>query len=97
MCNYLKIIYIFKRSVYLENNIKQLTSSIFSAAIPRVIFTLSLMLTPEGKYQISTFDKSMVIHQFECYCDNSYNGLTTRQLKKRVKEHISACVDNFLK
>ena len=38
----------------------------------------------------------MVIYQFDCYCDNSYIGLTTRQLKKRVKEHIPICVEKFL-
>ena len=30
-------------------------------------------------------------------CKNNYFGLTTRQLKKRVKELIPACIDNFLK
>ena len=72
-----------KRSVYLEKNIKQLISSTFSVAKPRVAFTSSPMLTPEGKDQIHTFNKSMVIYQSKCYCDNSHIGLTTRQLKKK--------------
>ena len=50
----LKIPYINKRSVYLEN-IKQLISSTFSAAKPKVVFTSSPMLTPEGKGQIPKF------------------------------------------
>ena len=45
----LKIPYMNKKSVYLENNIKQLISSAFSTAKPRVVFTSSPMLTPEGK------------------------------------------------
>ena len=53
------------------------------------------MLAPESKDKISTFNKSMVVYQYKCYCDNSI-GLTTRQLKKRVKEHILACIDKFL-
>ena len=56
-----------------------------------------LELTPEGKEQIPTFDKIMVIYKFECYFDNSYIGLTTIQLTIRVKDHILACIDNFLK
>ena len=29
-------------------------------------------------------------------CDNSYIGLTTRQLKKRIKEHITfTCIDKL--
>ena len=39
----------------------------------------------------------MVIYQFYCYCDNSYIGLTKRQPKKSVKEHIPVCVEKFLK
>ena len=54
------------------------------------------MLTPEGKDQIPTFNISMVIYQFKCYCDNSHFDLTTRQLNKRVKEHIPAFIDKFL-
>ena len=30
-------------------------------------------------------------------CNNSYIGLSTRQLKKTAKEHIPACIDKFLK
>ena len=93
----LKIPYINKRSVYLEKNIKQLIGTTFFAAKPRVIFTSTPLLTPQGKDQISKFDKSMVVYQFKCYCDNSYIGQTTRQLKKRYKEHIPICVEKFLK
>ena len=69
----------------------------FFAVKPRIMFTSSPLLTPKGKHQISKFDKRMVISQFDCYCDNSYIGLTTRQFKKRVKEHIPTCVDKFLR
>ena len=34
-------------------------------------------------------------HQ-KCYFDNSYIGRTTRQLNKRVKEHIPAYIEKFL-
>ena len=54
------------------------------------------MLTPEDKDQIPTFDKSMVIYQLKCFCENSYTGLIIRQLKKMVKEHIPACINIFL-
>ena len=58
---------------------------------------INLLLTPEGKDQISTFNKIMVTYQFKCYCDNSYICLTTRQLEKTVKEDITACLTNVLK
>ena len=37
----------------------------------------------------------MVIYQFSCFCKASYIGLTTRQLRKTVKEHIQKNVENF--
>ena len=92
----LKVPYINDRSVHFEKSIKQLLGTTFFAAKPRVIFTTRPLLVPEGKDLIPKFDKSMVIYQFDCYCDNSYIGLTTRQLKKRVKEHIPVCVEKFL-
>jgi len=52
------------------------------------------MLAPEGKDKIPTFNKSIL--KYKCHCDNSYIGLTNRQLKKKVKEHIPGCIDKFL-
>ena len=60
-------------------------------------FKQYIKVSPEGKDYIPSFDKSMVIYQFKWYYDNSYTGLTTRQLKKRVKKHIPTCIDKFLK
>ena len=79
MRNYLKNTN--KKSASLEKGIKQLTGTIFFAAKPRVTFTSSPFLTPKGKYRISKSNKNMVIYQFECYCDNSFIGITSRQLK----------------
>ena len=65
----------------------QQISSTFSAVQLRVVFTSRVMLTAEGKDQLTTFNKNMVIYQFKCYFDDSYIGLTTRQLKKMIKEY----------
>ena len=43
------------------------------------------LLTPGGKDPISNLNKSMVTHQYSCYCKASYIGLTTRHLRKRIK------------
>ena len=37
----------------------------------------------------------MVTYQFNCCCKASYTGLSTRHLKKRIKEHVPNSVDNF--
>ena len=89
-------IFISRNSGFLEKNIKQVTRSTYFAAKPRVIFTSNPLLTPAGKDLIPKFDKSMVIYQYKCYCDSSYIGLTSRQLKKRIKEHVPKCVQNYM-
>ena len=62
---------------------------------PRVIFTSKPLVTQNDKGSIPNFDKAMVVYQLKCYCENSYIGLTSRQVNKRVKEHIPACVAIF--
>ena len=52
-------------------------------------------MTPDGKDPVSNFNKSMMIYQFSCCGTSSYTGLTTRQLRKRIKEHVSKSVDSF--
>ena len=37
----------------------------------------------------------MIIYQYSCCCTASYIGLTTRQLRKRIKEHIPKSVESF--
>ena len=37
------------------------------------------------------------IYQLNCCCDNSYIGLTTRQLKKRFEYYTHASVEKFLR
>ena len=51
-------------------------------------------MTPGGKDPVSNFNKSMIIYQYSCCCTASYIGLTTRQLRKRIKEHVPKRVEN---
>ena len=37
----------------------------------------------------------MIIYQYNCCCTASYIGLTTRQLRKRIKEHIPKSLESF--
>ena len=37
----------------------------------------------------------MMIYQNSCCCTASYIGLTTRHLRKRIKEHVPKSVENF--
>ena len=50
---------------------------------------------PGGKDLVSNLNKSMIKYQYSCCCTASYIEITTRQLKKRIKEHVPKSVDNF--
>ena len=39
----------------------------------------------------------MVVYQFNCFCEDSYVGMTSRQFGKRIKEHIPKSIDEFCK
>ena len=91
----LKVSFIIKSSEILEKKIKHLIRNTCYAANPRTVFTTKPLLTPGGKDPVSNFNKSMIIYQYSCFCTASYIGLTTRQLRKRIKEHVPKSVDNF--
>ena len=67
----------------------------YYAANLRTVFTSKTLLTPGGKDPTSNLNKSMVIYQYSCCCKASYIGFTTRQLRKRIKEHAPKSVENF--
>ena len=54
------------------------------------------MLTPEED-PISIEDNSFVVYTFECCCKNRYIGQSSRHLRTRIKEHISKCVEYYIK
>ena len=79
----------------LEKKIRQLVRNTYYAANPRIVFTSKPLITLGGKDPVSKLNKSMVIYQYSCCCTASYIGLKTRHLRKRIKEHIPKCVENF--
>ena len=39
----------------------------------------------------------MVVDQLNCFCEDSYVGMTSRKFCKRIKEHIPKSIDEFCK
>ena len=39
----------------------------------------------------------MVVCQFNCFCEDRYVGMTSRQFGKRMKKHITKSIDEFYK
>ena len=39
----------------------------------------------------------MVVYRFNCFCEDIYVGMTSRQFGKIIKEHTSKSIDEFRK
>ena len=39
----------------------------------------------------------MVVNQFNCFCKDSYVGMTSRQISKRIKEDVPKSIEQFCK
>ena len=93
----LKLPYLGNVSYLFEKKVQQLTQSTYNQVKPRVIFVSKPVLRLELKNPISHLDKSCIIYKFNCFCEKSYIGQTSRHLKTRVNEHIPKFVLNFIK
>ena len=87
--------YVNKNSGVLERDICQLVSRTYHSAKPIVIFVSKPMVRPGGKDPIAEFKQSMVVYQFNCFCQASYVEMTSRQFGKRTKDHIPKSIDEF--
>ena len=91
----LKLPFVNKNSIAVEKNIKQLIRGAYFAARPRIIFTSMSLVKPGGKDLVPKFKKSMLVYQYDCFCKATYIGMTSRQLIKRVKEHVPKSVESY--
>ena len=89
--------YVNKNSGVLEREICKLVSRTYHSAKPILIFTSKPMFRPGGKDPLAEFKQSMVVYKFNCFCEASYVGMTSRQFGKRIKEHIPKSIDEFCK
>ena len=88
MFDYFIIAVCQKKSKTFRENIKQVISNFFYSAKPRVIFLSSPMIRPGGKDPISKYKQSIVVYQFDCFCKDSYVGMTCKQFGKRARSKM---------
>ena len=79
----------------LEKKVNQLIRTTYYVEILRIIFTSKPLITPGGKNLVFNSNKNMIIYQFSCFCKLSYIGLTTKQLRKRAKQHTPKSIKKF--
>ena len=75
-------------SEVLINRLQKAVEKTFNAAYLLLTFQTRPALKPTVKEQLPSPTSSMCIYTFDCSCGASYVGRTTRQLSKRIREHI---------
>ena len=92
----LKLPYLGNVSRLFEKKVKDLTQSTYNQVQPRIIFVSKPNLRLAIKYPIPHLDKSCIIYKFNCFCEKSYIGQTSRHLKTRISEHIPKFILKFI-
>ena len=53
-----------------------------------VVYSTNKLLSATSKDVLPALQKSNVIYQFSCHCDNRYVGRTSQKLQNRSKQHV---------
>ena len=93
----IKLQFLGKTSYELEKELKNSIRQCYYSATPRVIFLSKPILSHCYKDPIPTLNQSKVVYRYQCCCDNSYVGQTSRRFIDRIKEHVPKCVKEFIK
>ena len=75
---------------------QELVQSTYNQVKLRIIFDSKPIMSLELKDPIPHLNKSCIIYKFNCFCDKSYIGQTSRHLKTRLNEHIPKCILKFI-
>jgi hypothetical protein len=80
----------------LIRRLKSTVARTYYAAEPMVFYKTRRIPAPSIKEQLPLLAKSHILYLFQCRCSATYVGLTERQLKFRISEHIPAWVKNHV-
>ena len=75
-------------STRFEKQFKSAVKQCFFAVEPRVVYSTNELLTATNKNVLPALQKSNVIYQLSCHCDNWYVGSTFQRLQDRIKQHV---------
>ena len=93
---YLRLPFIGRTSYRFENMVKKSVNSCFPSVSTNVIFMTKSNFPNMRKDRLPTLSCSNVVYQFKCYCDRSYVGKTTQTLRKRISQHVPACMNHYI-
>ena len=85
---YLRVPWIGKPSTNLKKEVKTAVESCYGSVSTCLVFTLKCMLPVARKDVLPTTQKSFVIYEDKCHCDNRYVGRTSQRLQDPIKQHV---------
>ena len=90
---YLRAPWIGSAPQQLEYQFKSAVQNCYKAVSPHLVFSSQCML-PAAKNGnvLPANQRSMVIYEYVCHCDNRYVGRTTQRLQKRIKQHVPKAI-----
>lgn len=65
---------------------------VFYSTELHIISSNKLVLTQQIKDRLLIMRSSICVHQFNCFCGDSYTGHTQRALSLLAGEHVPACL-----
>ena len=92
----LKLPYIGEASRRFEVKVKELIKENYNQISPRIIFLSKPVIKVQLKDLITNQDKSCIVYKFNCFCDKSYIGQTSRlNILNKVFKNMSYTVVCF--
>ena len=85
---YLRLPWLGSVSTRFEKQVKFVVKQCFSAVETRIVYSTNELLYATNKDVLPALQKSNVVWQFSCYCDNRYVGHTSQRLQNRIKQHV---------
>ena len=85
---YFRVPWIGQPSANLEKEVKTAVESCYGSVSTRLVFTSKHELPVARKNVLPTIQKSSVIYEYKCHCDNRYVGRTSQRLQDRIKQHV---------
>ena len=75
-------------STRFEQHVKSAVKQCFSAVEPRVVCSTNELVSSTNRDVLPALQKSNVVYQFPCYCDNQYVGRIPQRLQDKIKQHV---------
>ena len=79
-------------STWFEKQVKPAVKQCISTVEPHIVYSANKFLFSTNKDVVPGLQKSNLIYQFTCHCDNRYVGRTFPRPQDRIKQHVTKSI-----